>query len=149
MGVAAALHRADVETLSGVPRHRQLVRRSCPWGQSGLDVMNLPAADVVSSRPKEMAAQQTFAELTLFYGLPTLGCDGCSDSVMLNERWAFDAGMHRRRLRSADRDLCQQGQGAEARPAAALRSADDDLAQRARRVMEAVITAKTLVGARQ
>ena len=40
-----------------------------------------------------MANQQASADLARYYDLPTFGYGGCSDSLMLDEQWAFEAGM--------------------------------------------------------
>jgi len=55
--------------------------------------MNARTAHVVYSGPEEMAVQQASADLARFYGLPTFGYGGCSDSLMLDDQWAFEAGM--------------------------------------------------------
>jgi trimethylamine--corrinoid protein Co-methyltransferase len=55
--------------------------------------MNARTAHVVYSSPEEMAVQQASADLARYYGLPTFGYGGCSDSLMLDEQWAFEAGM--------------------------------------------------------
>jgi trimethylamine--corrinoid protein Co-methyltransferase len=55
--------------------------------------MNPRTAHVVYCAPESMATQQASADLALFYGLPTFGYGGCSDSLALDEQWAFEAGM--------------------------------------------------------
>ena len=55
--------------------------------------MNPRTAHVVYCAPEEMAVQQASADLARHYGLPTFGYGGCSDSLVLDEQWAFEAGM--------------------------------------------------------
>ncbi len=55
--------------------------------------MNPRTAHVVYCAPESMAVQQASADLAGFYGLPTFGYGGCSDSLALDEQWAFEAGM--------------------------------------------------------
>lgn len=55
--------------------------------------MNPRTAHVVYCGPEEMAVQQASADLARHYGLPSFGNGGCSDSLMLDEQWAFEAGM--------------------------------------------------------
>ena len=55
--------------------------------------MNPRTAHVVYCAPESMAVQQASADLARFYGLPTFGYGGCSDSLALDEQWAFEAGM--------------------------------------------------------
>ncbi len=55
--------------------------------------MNARTAHILYCAPESMAAQQASADLAAWYGLPTFGYGGCSDSLMLDEQWAFEAGM--------------------------------------------------------
>ena len=55
--------------------------------------MNPRTAHVVYCSPEEMATQQASADLARYYDLPTFGYGGCSDSLALDEQWAFEAGM--------------------------------------------------------
>ena len=55
--------------------------------------MNARTAHVVYCAPETMAVQQASADLARFYDLPTFGYGGCSDSLALDEQWAFEAGM--------------------------------------------------------
>ena len=48
---------------------------------------------IVYCGPEEMAAQQASADMARHYGLPSFGNGGCSDSLMLDEQWAFETGM--------------------------------------------------------
>jgi hypothetical protein len=48
---------------------------------------------IVYCSPEEMAAQQGSADLARHYGLPSFGGGGCSDSLLLDEQWAFETGM--------------------------------------------------------
>ena len=47
---------------------------------------------IVYCGPEEMAVQQASADIAAYYGLPSFGIGGCSDSLMLDEQWAFEAG---------------------------------------------------------
>ena len=55
--------------------------------------MNPRTGHIVYCGPEEMAVQQASADLARHYGLPSFGNGGCSDSLMLDEQWAFEAGM--------------------------------------------------------
>ena len=55
--------------------------------------MNARTAHVLYCAPEAMANQQASADLARYYDLPTFGYGGCSDSLMLDEQWAFEAGM--------------------------------------------------------
>ena len=55
--------------------------------------MNPRTAHVVYCAPETMAVQQASADLARYYDLPTFGYGGCSDSLALDEQWAFEAGM--------------------------------------------------------
>ena len=55
--------------------------------------MNARTAHVVYCAPESMAVQQASADLAGYYDLPTFGYGGCSDSLALDEQWAFEAGM--------------------------------------------------------
>jgi trimethylamine--corrinoid protein Co-methyltransferase len=48
---------------------------------------------IVYCGAEEMAVQQASADLAAHYGLPSFGTGGCSDSLLLDEQWAFEAGM--------------------------------------------------------
>jgi trimethylamine--corrinoid protein Co-methyltransferase len=48
---------------------------------------------IVYCAPEEMVAQQASADMARHYGLPSFGNGGCSDSLMLDEQWAFESGM--------------------------------------------------------
>jgi trimethylamine--corrinoid protein Co-methyltransferase len=55
--------------------------------------MNPRTAHVLYCGPEAMAQQQASADLAAHYRLPTFGYGGCADSLMLDEQWAFEAGM--------------------------------------------------------
>jgi len=55
--------------------------------------MNPRSGLVVYCGPEEMATQQASADLARHYGLPSFGNGGCSDSMLLDEQWALEAGM--------------------------------------------------------
>jgi trimethylamine---corrinoid protein Co-methyltransferase len=48
---------------------------------------------IVYCGPEEMAVQQASADMARHYGLPSFGTGGCSDSLLLDEQWAFQTGM--------------------------------------------------------
>jgi trimethylamine--corrinoid protein Co-methyltransferase len=90
---AAFLVVTNAEMLSGLVIG-QLANPGAPfvYGVSQ-GAMNLRTAAVLYCAPESMAAQQASADLAASYGLPTFGYGGCSDSEMLDEQWAFEAGM--------------------------------------------------------
>ena len=55
--------------------------------------MNLRTAHVLYCAPEEHAIQQGSADLAAYYDLPSFGYAGCSDSLILDEQWALEAGM--------------------------------------------------------
>ncbi len=55
--------------------------------------MNPRSGHIVYCGPEEWAVQQASADLARHYGLPSFGNGGCSDSLMLDEQWAFEAGI--------------------------------------------------------
>jgi trimethylamine--corrinoid protein Co-methyltransferase len=55
--------------------------------------MNPRTAHVLYCGPEAMAQQQASADLAAHFGLPSFGYGGCADSLMLDEQWAFEAGM--------------------------------------------------------
>ena len=55
--------------------------------------MNPRTGHIVYCGPEEWAIQQASADLARHYGLPSFGNGGCSDSLMLDEQWAFEAGV--------------------------------------------------------
>jgi trimethylamine--corrinoid protein Co-methyltransferase len=84
---------SNAETLSGLVLS-QLVSPGAPFVYGvAQGQMNSRTAHVVYSGPEEMAVQQACADLARFYGLPSFGWGGCSDSLMLDDQWAFESGM--------------------------------------------------------
>ncbi len=55
--------------------------------------MNPRTGLIVYCGPEEWAIQQASADLARQYGLPSFGNGGCSDSLMLDEQWAFESGI--------------------------------------------------------
>ena len=55
--------------------------------------MNPRTGSIVYCGPEEWAIQQASADLARHYGLPSFGNGGCSDSIMLDEQWAFESGI--------------------------------------------------------
>ena len=90
---AGCLVQTNAEMLSGLVIS-ELAKPGAPFVYGvAQGSMNARTAHVVYSGPEAMAAQQASADLARFYGLPTFGYGGCSDSLMLDEQWAFEAGM--------------------------------------------------------
>ncbi len=84
---------ANAEMLSGLVI-AQLARPGAPYVYGvAQGWMNPRTAHIVYCGPEEMAVQQASADLARHYGLPSFGYGGCSDSLMLDEQWAFEAGM--------------------------------------------------------
>jgi trimethylamine--corrinoid protein Co-methyltransferase len=55
--------------------------------------MNLRTSHVLYCAPESYAIQQASVDLATHYGLPSFGYGGCSDSPLLDEQWALEAGM--------------------------------------------------------
>ena len=90
---AACLLQTNVEMLSGLVI-AQLAKPGAPFVYGvAQGAMNARTAHVLYCAPESMAAQQASADLARYYDLPTFGYGGCSDSLMLDEQWAFEAGI--------------------------------------------------------
>ena len=90
---AGCLVLTNAEMLSGLVI-AQLAKPGAPFVYGvAQGAMNARTAHVLYCAPEEMAVQQASADLARYYGLPTFGYGGCSDSLMLDEQWAFEAGM--------------------------------------------------------
>jgi trimethylamine--corrinoid protein Co-methyltransferase len=90
---AGCLLLTNAEMLSGLVI-AQLAQPGAPFVYGvAQGSMNPRTAHVLYSNPEAMAVQQASADLAGYYGLPTFGYGGCSDSLMLDEQWAFEAGM--------------------------------------------------------
>ncbi len=90
---AGQVVQTDAEMLSGLVIS-QLAAPGAPFVYGvAQGSMNPRTAHVVYCAPESMAIQQASADLARFYGLPTFGYGGCSDSLALDEQWAFEAGM--------------------------------------------------------
>ena len=91
--VAGCVVLANAEMLSGLVI-TQLASPGAPfvYGTSQ-GWMEPRSGHVLYCGPEEMAAQQASADMAHHYGLPSFGAGGCSDSLMLDEQWAFEAGM--------------------------------------------------------
>jgi trimethylamine--corrinoid protein Co-methyltransferase len=90
---AGCLLLTNAEMLSGL-LITQLAQPGAPFVYGvAQGSMNPRTAHVLYSNPEAMAVQQASADLAGYYGLPTFGYGGCSDSLMLDEQWAFEAGM--------------------------------------------------------
>jgi trimethylamine--corrinoid protein Co-methyltransferase len=84
---------SNAETLSGLVI-TQLARRGAPFVYGvAQGAMNSRTAHVLYCAPEEMAVQQASVDLAAYYGLPSFGYGGCADSLLLDEQWAFEAGM--------------------------------------------------------
>jgi trimethylamine--corrinoid protein Co-methyltransferase len=91
--VAGCVVLANAEMLSGLVI-AQLAAPGAPfvYGTSQ-GWMEPRSGHIVYCGPEEMAAQQASADMARHYGLPSFGTGGCSDSLLLDEQWAFEAGM--------------------------------------------------------
>jgi trimethylamine--corrinoid protein Co-methyltransferase len=90
---AGCLVLTNAEMLSGLVI-AELAKPGAPFVYGvAQGAMNARTAHVIYSGPEEMAVQQASADLARHYGLPTFGYGGCSDSLMLDDQWAFEAGM--------------------------------------------------------
>ncbi len=90
---AGCLVLTNAEMLSGLVI-AELAKPGAPYVYGvAQGAMNARTAHVLYCAPESMAVQQASADLARFYGLPTFGYGGCSDSLMLDEQWAFEAGM--------------------------------------------------------
>jgi trimethylamine--corrinoid protein Co-methyltransferase len=91
--VAGCVVLANAEMLSGLVIS-QLAAPGAPfvYGVSQ-GWMEPRSGHIVYCGPEEMAAQQASADMARHYGLPSFGNGGCSDSLLLDEQWAFEAGM--------------------------------------------------------
>jgi trimethylamine--corrinoid protein Co-methyltransferase len=91
--LAAYILVANVEVLSGLVI-AQLAQPGAPFVYgTAQGWMNPRTAHIVYTSPDEMAGQQASADLARYYGMPSFGTGGVSDSLMLDEQWAFEAGM--------------------------------------------------------
>jgi trimethylamine---corrinoid protein Co-methyltransferase len=91
--VAGCVVLANAEMLSGLVMS-ELTRPGAPfvYGVSQ-GWMEPRSGHIVYCGPEEMAAQQASADMARHYGLPSFGNGGCSDSLLLDEQWAFETGM--------------------------------------------------------
>ncbi len=90
---AGCLLLTNVEMLSGLVI-AELAKPGAPFVYGVTQgAMNARSAHVLYCAPEAMADQQASADLAAWYDLPTFGYGGCSDSLMLDEQWAFEAGM--------------------------------------------------------
>ena len=90
---AGCLLLTNAEMLSGLVI-AQLAKAGAPYVYGVTQgAMNARTAHVLYCAPEAMANQQASADLARYYDLPTFGYGGCSDSLMLDDQWAFEAGM--------------------------------------------------------
>ena len=90
---AGCLLLTNAEMLSGLVI-AQLAKPGAPYVYGVTQgAMNARTAHVLYCAPEAMANQQASADLAKYYDLPTFGYGGCSDSLMLDDQWAFEAGM--------------------------------------------------------
>jgi len=84
---------SNAETLSGLVI-TQLAKPGAPYVY-GLPQgsMNMRTSQVLYNAPESYAMMQAGADLARFYGLPSFGYGGCSDSPLLDEQWALEAGL--------------------------------------------------------
>lgn len=91
--VAGCVVQANAEMLSGLVI-AELASPGAPFVYGVAQGWMEPrSGHIVYCGPEEMAAQQASADLARHYGLPSFGGGGCSDSLILDEQWAFEAGM--------------------------------------------------------
>ena len=91
--VAGCVVLANAEMLSGLVIS-ELANPGAPFVYGVAQGWMEPrSGHIVYCGPEEMAAQQASADMARHYGLPSFGAGGCSDSLMLDEQWAFEAGM--------------------------------------------------------
>ena len=89
---AGLVIQGNAETLSGLVI-AQLAATGAPYVYGvGQGAMNLRTSSVLYAAPESYAVQQACADLARFYGLPSFGYGGVSDSPMLDEQWALEAG---------------------------------------------------------
>ena len=82
----------NAETLSGLVI-AQLAKAGAPYVYGvAQGSMNLHTSSVLYAAPESYAIQQACADMARFYGLPSFGYGGVSDSPMLDEQWALEAG---------------------------------------------------------
>ena len=90
---AGVLLLSNAEVLSGLVI-TELAKPGAPYVYGvAQGAMNARTAHIVYCSPESMAYQHASADLARYYDLPTFGYGGCADSVMLDEQWAFEAGM--------------------------------------------------------
>jgi trimethylamine--corrinoid protein Co-methyltransferase len=91
--VAGCVVLANAEVLSGLVI-TQLTTAGAPfvYGVSQ-GWMEPRSGHIVYCAPEEMAAQQASADVARYYGLPSFGNGGTSDSLLLDEQWALETGM--------------------------------------------------------
>lgn len=83
----------NVETLSGLVI-AQLAAPGAPYVYGVTQgAMNLRTGSVLYVAPESYAVQQACADMARFYGLPSFGYGGVSDSQLLDEQWALESGM--------------------------------------------------------
>jgi trimethylamine--corrinoid protein Co-methyltransferase len=91
--VAGCVVQANAEMLSGLVI-AELASPGAPFVYGVAQGWMEPrSGHIVYCGPEEMAAQQASADLARHYGLPSFGGGCCSDSLILDEQWAFEAGM--------------------------------------------------------
>jgi trimethylamine--corrinoid protein Co-methyltransferase len=82
----------NAETLSGLVI-AQLAAAGAPYVYGvAQGSMNLRTSSVLYAAPESYAIQQACADMARFYDLPSFGYGGVSDSPMLDEQWALEAG---------------------------------------------------------
>jgi len=90
---AAFVIQGNAETLSGLVIS-QLARPGAPYVYGvSQGAMNLRTSSVLYVAPESYAVQQACADLAGYYKLPSFGYGGVSDSSILDEQWALEAGI--------------------------------------------------------
>lgn len=82
----------NAEALSGLVI-TQLAKPGAPYVYGvAQGALNLRTSHVLYNAPESYAIQQACVDLADFYGLPSFGYGGVTDSPLLDEQWALEAG---------------------------------------------------------
>ncbi len=91
--VAALVVVSNAEVLAGLVVN-QLARPGAPFVYgAGVGVINMRTAVEAYMAPGVLLGDQAACDLAHWYGLPSWSYAGCSDSKLLDEQWALEAGL--------------------------------------------------------
>ena len=91
--VAALVVVSNAEVLAGLALN-QLARPGAPFVYgAGVGVINMRTAVEAYVAPGVLLGDQAACDLAHWYGLPSWSYAGCSDSKLLDEQWALEAGL--------------------------------------------------------